>query len=263
MNFFKRFGSSIYGFKSYNVLRKTSKGSTFLYLLVLVLILSIATAFRPMIAIRNYNKVMHEALDNKIKTMELNSGALIVNGGEEIVTYGEDKNTYFVIDTKGEVDKDKFLGKSGIILRKDGFQVDFGSITNNSIATSEVDTSYSKAGLGNINGDILGVIGGIVGMFNGMLIFALPIYILIGNAIIALLYALVSGIFAGSKDLKLSFGEKYKISIYAMTTIILAKSLLALVGIGVPFVVSFLVVSIYLFMAIKAIKEEEIQDLIS
>ncbi|MEW8955004.1 DUF1189 family protein [Clostridium sp.] len=261
MNFFKRFGSSIYDFKSYNLLRKTSNGSTFLYLLVLILILSIGITIRPLMGIRNYNNVISQAIDDKIKTMELKDGTLVVNGGEEIVSYGEDKDTYFVVDTKGEVDKDKFIGKSGIILTKEGFQADFGSITNNTMATSKVDKSYASVGLGNMELDLIGHINNSSQILNRLFTIGVPISNLISNAVMALIYALVVGIMAGYRQLKLTFGERYKISIYAMTSIILIRTLLGLIGFGVHFMISFLVVCTYLFMATKAIKEEEVQDL--
>lgn len=257
MNFLKRFPRSLYDFKEYNKLRKTSMISTIMYLLILSLLLAGFMAIRPINSANRYQKTINNLLENNVKELNIKDSRLIVNNGEEFSQIDTDGKAFFGIDTRENVTADDYVGQIGIILSKNGVVGRINNPTtrlNESYSANYDSTDFTK----NISDNML--LKGLTSISLAIKIIFLiqsPIVIFIEYLVLSTIFALIAYIICNGNQIKLNFGEKYRIAVYGSTIIFALRAIFSLIGITIPFIILAVIQVVYMSLAIRAIKIEE------
>jgi maltodextrin utilization protein YvdJ len=249
MNIFKGFIKSFYDFKSYAVFKKQSGGKSFLYSLLLAIVFSIV-AFGPITyKVNSTMKDLSSEYSEKVPNFQIKGGQLQIpdNKGAEIV---RDKST-FVLDNTSDVNvlSDKYknaviFGRDSLVLRTDG--------------TTALNQKYSLLNLEVGKADIGNFLNMHATLAALLFVFS-TITFMIGFYIRALLVALLGTIFKGET----TFGQRYKLSLYATTPSVVLSAIFSVAGLNfrgttiLPFVIGL----VYLYLGIQGINKAELEEL--
>lgn len=257
MNFLKRFPQSVYNFKAYNKLRKTSMISTIMYLLILALLLSGFIAVRPMNAAYRYQNMINNVLDDNINELNIKDSKLIVNNGEEFSKIETDGKVFFGIDTGENVTADNYVGQMGLILSKEGIvgRVDSPATKLNEPFSVNYDSLDITKNIS--DNTLLKGLNSIAAAIRVNFLILSPIVIFIEYLVLSLIFAIIAAIICNGKQIKLNFGERYRVAVYASTVIFALRAIFSLIGITIPFLILVIIQVVYMNLAIKAIKIEE------
>jgi len=179
----------------------------------------------------DWNRGIMTALNvfkENVPNFKLENGELNVEGEMPIII-DEDQGSVFIIDTSGATDEtvlDKypsgvFISKTKFVQKQNSMQnqaTSFSSLKTVTVTKSDVEKWIGIAKFGNIFIVILGPI-----FFFGFKFIAAFIVSLIG---------LLVNVFCKAK---VTFGEMYKLSIYALTFSIILKVFFAVIAVKVPY----------------------------
>ncbi len=199
---------SILDFNAYNSFFKLSIGKAFLYLLFLTIFLGGFSIIRPLY---NFNtKLDTVTRDYKKDAPEFTfkDGKLTVDS-EVPLRYG-DSDYRYIIDTTGKTKSSILNDESGMLITKDSiYQKDFfGKI-------SKVPLSSFK-GINFNRKDIEKILPKLK-IIDILIIIFYPIKFFIGYIVNALILALLGLILRNILKMKLTFGDCFKLSFYALT----------------------------------------------
>ncbi|WP_160670331.1 DUF1189 domain-containing protein [Clostridium sp. C8-1-8] len=249
MNIFKGFIKSFYDFKSYAVFKKQSGGKSFLYSLLLAIVFSIV-AFGPITyKVNSTMKDLASEYTEKVPDFKIEGGELKIpdNKSAEIVM---DKST-FVLDNTSDVNvlADKY--KNAVIFGRDSLVVRTDGTTALNQKYSMMNLKVGKADIGKFL-DMHATLAALLFGFSA-------ITFMIGFYIRALLVALLGTIFKGET----TFGQRYKLSLYATTPSVVLSAIFAVAGLNfrgttiLPFVIGL----VYLYLGIQGINKAELEEL--
>mgnify|MGYP000849542722 CR=1 FL=1 len=242
MNFFVQMRESVIDFKFYRSIKDNKFSKSFVYLLLLFLIIYFINGTRTYIGIRIAMEELASNLNANVPEFRLENGEFSFKGDMPYYISSSTNET-FVIDTTGQVTERVLEGaETGILVTKD---------KRNEIETREFSLSELKS-VTLDKSDILEFmpkLSWIVFIFIAFgFIFVLG-WKLLNAVILALLGLFANAVFKG----RLKFGNLLNISIYALTLPLLVQLAVNLYGYPIPrFWMIYWVISIlYVVLGIK------------
>lgn len=255
MNFFYQVKESVIDFKFYNKIKDNRFAKSFLYLLLLLLIIY------TMLTVRNYllvKNVMEQAafhLNETMPNFELKDGKFSFEG--EMPYYiSSSTNEVFVIDTTGAVDEKVLQGvMTGILITEDRVYLK-NSVQQQTLNFADIkETEFDKAKLVEI-----------LPSFSWFVLVVMLIwfvFVLAGHLLFAVILALIGLAISSSLNTDLKYNQILNFSIYALTLPMLIDLAIDISGMPASQLVVFTLYSaiavIYLLFAIKAYKESQNQ----
>lgn len=260
VGFFSELIGSITGIESYWRFFRRSVGKAVLYLFLLSLIFGTLGAIRTMYDLNLGITKMINYLQFEVPDFTLENGELYVEGPMPRVVE-KSENNLFMVDTTGNTDESvlepypdgllltrhEFIQKQNYSIRKQSFEMLQG------IRITKADVIRFVPLLRFVN--IFVVIFGFLFHFLGKLISAFWM-------------AVAAFVISSMTRYELTFGDKFKLSIHALTVPIILKFLLKILKIRIPFfwVAYYGIAAFYLWRAINFLKEngegeEQISDL--
>lgn len=253
MGFFTKFSKSLYDFKSYISFKKESTGKAFLYLFLMSLLIGLISIIRPIYQVNNAFKIGKEEFNNSIQELNFKNGVLEVKSSKPI-SIMEDSFALIVDTDSEEADPDKIKGYPNAML----FYKDVAYFKSN---WKVQQINYDEIQNLEINKQDVNKYIGIMKSVVYVCIAFMPIGIFIKNMFTALIIALFALVIGAIQKNEQSFGDMYKLSIYALTLPSLVSLLNSSTGMKIPHFYSLycLIAIIYMWFVIKAIKEQETQ----
>ena len=254
MNFFLQIRESVIDFKFYKSIKDNRFSRSFVYLLLLFLIIYFISGTRTFIATRLGIDELVTNLTTSMPDFKLENGEFSF-AGEMPYYISSSTNEAFVIDTTGKVDVNvlKDVG-SGMLVTKDKVYVKRSEIETREFSLKELEgVTLTKADVL----EFLPKLSWIVFIFIAFgFIFVLGWKLL--NAVILALLGLIANAMFGSR---LKYGNLLNISIYALTLPMLIQLAVNLYGYPIPYfgLIYWTISILYVAMAVKNCREEEDQ----
>lgn len=253
MNFFYQVKESVIDFKFYKHIKDNRFAKSFLYLLMLLLIIY------TMLTVRNYflvKSVMERAafeLSESMPDFQLKEGKFSFQG--EMPFYiSSSTNEIFVIDTTGTVDENALKDtSSGILITEDAVYVK-NNIQQQSINFSDMkEAEFSKA-------DLIELLPSLSWLVLIVMLLWF-VFVLAGQLLFAVFLALLGMAFSSSLKTDLKYKQILNFSIYALTLPMLLDLAVDISGLLMPQLILFMIyatiAAIYLLFAIRAYKESQ------
>lgn len=257
MNIFKEMAHSIYDFEGYKGFLKNKKGKVFLFGLVLMLAYFLVTMVVPFARFQFTTGGFGTIIREYVPDFELKDGKMWVESSFEYDYAG----TYVNINTEegfyfDDADQVESLLKEypQVILMDSERAI----VKNNSRAETVYFSDLSGGTFNKEN--LLGYVPYTYMIIAGFGLVAL--LVMIGLFFFGVLFvALLGMIFTSGMRNKLTFGQLYKLGIYARTLPLLIKAVLKLVSIPIPFfwVINFGISVFYLYRVIGLMKKDQEQ----
>ena len=251
MNFFLQMRESVIDFKFYRSIRDNKFSRSFVYMLLLFLIIYFISGTRTFIATRILVDDLIADLSINVPEFRLENGKFIFEG-EMPYIISSNNSEAFVIDTTGQVDEGVLKDvASGMLITKDRVYVKRSEIETREFSLSEFkDITVSKADVL----EFLPKLSWIVFIFIAFgFIFVLG-WKLLNAVILALLGLIANAVFKG----RLKFNNLMNISIYALTLPMLIQLAVNLYGYPIPgFGFIYWAISIlYVVLAVKSCNDD-------
>jgi len=249
MDLFSSFIQSLVNPAAYALFRRHSLGRAFFYL-VFVTVLSSAIAHLPFIF--NFNGAYRQGVAwfaAKAPEFSFQNGTLEVQGKMPLII-DKAPGALYLVDTSG---------RTGADVLKD--QREGALITSNKVLykrgayeTTEYDLGAYRA-LSFTKAEAVKFLAAARPFFYAGLLLAVFFFTLAGRLIIALILSLLGLLLYPAMKGKVSFGDVYKLVIYAMTAPALLLALLEMFRLQPPFLFSLLTL-VYLYLAGKQLPAE-------
>jgi len=251
MNFFTQMRESVIDLKFYRNIKDNKFSRSFVYLLLLFLIIYFINGTRTFIATRIAVDELVVSLSCDAPEFKFENGEFSFEG--EMPYYiSSSTNEAFVIDTTGQVTKSVLEDvASGILITKDKLYVKRSEVETREISLTELkDITLSKSDVI----EFLPKLSWIVLIFIAFAFIFLLGWKLINAVILALLGLIVNAFFNG----RLKFNNMINISIYALTLPMLIQVAVNLYGYPIPnFGFIYWGISIlYVVLAVKSCRDE-------
>lgn len=256
MNFFYQVKESVIDFKFYNNIKDNTFAKSFLYLLLLMLIIYSMLTVRNFLLVENAMERTALELSASMPDFQLKDGKFSFEGKMPYYI-SSSTNEVFVIDTTGTVDeKVLYNSMSGILITEDRLYIKNG-LQQQSMRFSELgDVEFNKQKLI----EFLPKLSWLVLIF--MLLWF--VFVLGGQLLFAAMLALIGLAISSGLNTDLKFKHLLNFSIYALTLpmiIDLAVDISMLPVSQFLFFVIYTVIAVaYLFNAVKAYKESSNQQ---
>ncbi len=245
---------SLYDFKAYAGFKKGSMGRAFLYLFVVSMISGIIGSVKIYMGMDQAFKDMHQTFTKDFPNFTFTKDGLEVEGKMPIIS-AEGNKFITIVDTEGKVspsvldqyEEGIYVGKTKIIFKR------------NQVETREYDLSSFKEIAPLTKSDVEKFFAYSWVMSLIVIIFFLVFYF-IAKIVNALVVGLIGLIYSAVTRSGESFGDLFKLSIYALTLPIIIETVLTLTGIKIPFfsVIYFGLATGYLIYALTRIKGSEV-----
>jgi hypothetical protein len=247
MSLFSAVYQSMVNPAAYASFRRQSLGRAFLYLL---LVTALFNLIFNLSLIYNYNSNYKKGLawlEAAAPEFVFQNGELTAQGKMPIVA-SVGRDALFIIDTSGQTGPDILKDRrEGALITKDKI-----IYKKSSYETREYDLGAYRAF--NFNkGQMIGFLAAARPFFYIGLLLAIFLTALASHLIAALFIALLGLLLYFALKVRVSFGDLYKLAIYAMTGPTLLFFLLDLFGSRPPFLFSFLSL-VYLYLASKSLR---------
>ncbi|MEA4847041.1 MAG: DUF1189 domain-containing protein [Clostridiaceae bacterium] len=246
MNFFVQMRESVIDFKFYRSIKDNKFSKSFVYLLLLFLIIYFINGTRTYIGTRIAMEELASNLNANVPEFRLENGEFSFEGDMPYYI-GSSTNEAFVIDTTGQVTESVLKdAETGILITKDKVYVKRNEIETREFSLSELKSiTLDKSDIL----EFMPKLSWIVFIFIAFgFIFVLG-WKLLNAVILALLGLMANAVFKG----RLKFGSLLNISIYALTLPLLVQLAVNLYGYPIPnFWMIYWVISIlYVVLGIK------------
>ncbi len=245
MGFFRQIKDSVTDFRFYREIKDNRFGRTFIYILLLFLIVYSINTVSLYINVKNAMDVVALELSEKAPEFVLSSGELEFSGEMPYYVYNDEMQA-IVIDTTGQTSEDAIKSKmTGILLTKDRMYVK-NQMQYNVMNYSDMgDLTFTKQDLINF----LPKISNIVLVFMVILF----IFVLGMKLLQAVLIALAGMIFSSAFKVELKFRHLYNFAIYALTLPLLLQVAHNLSGLSIPFfsLIYWIIAILYIGMAVR------------
>lgn len=221
MSLIQQFSNSLWNFRSYKTLSQTKGGKSFVYILLLFLIIYTIGNVYVSVQINDVISSIGAAMQDSVPDFQLANGKFSFSGPMPYRI--EDARSLFIIDTTGQTSADEFSGAlNGILITEDEMMIFQTSRTEilrfSDLSPLEISRDQIVQFLPNIN--IIIWIGMVVWFF-----FAFA-----GKLFGILLLALLSMIASAMFNQKLNFLNQWNVAIYASTLPMLIKLINTLLG---------------------------------
>ena len=257
MGFFSKLINSITNPKYYKDFLKESTGRAVVYLLLLCLIFGGISAIRIAYDLNKGVITVVNEFNKNVPDFKLENGELNVEG-QMPIKFNDEQGYIFIVDTSGNTDEtilDKynsgtFISKTKMIQKKSPMQ------------TTETNfISLKPVTLTKIDAERWIGIAKYIGV--GMVLIFYPIFFFGFKFIAAFIVSLIGLIINAFCKAKITFGEIYKLSIYALTFSIILKAFFIVIGIQVPqfWILYYGIPLIYLGLGLNLISKDQNQDL--
>lgn len=251
MNFFYQVKESVIDFKFYKYIKDNRFAKSFLYLLLLLMIIYSMLTVRNFLLVKNVMEQAAFELKESMPNFQLKDGKFSFEG--EMPYYiSNSANEVFVIDTTGAVDYSVLQGvMTGILITEDRVYIK-NNMQQQTLELSEFkDSKFGKQELI----DLLPNLSWFVLIF--MLVWF--VFVLGGHLLFAVILALMGLIISSNLKTDLKFNHLLNFSIYALTLPMLVDLAVDISTIPVPQFLFFMIYTtisiIYLTFAIKTYRE--------
>ncbi|GKX28137.1 hypothetical protein SH1V18_06170 [Vallitalea longa] len=251
-NIFTKFIKSFTDFRVYNRIRSESLGKSFLYLILLSLIIGVV--FSIVIVSKT-----NDSIDSTIEFLEsddmpnitVSNGILDIDMDKPLIV-SQDNEFIFIVDMTSEYDLNDLVGYSI------GYLVTPERIIISQAGSPPMPLEFKALSDFNINKEsVLDMIQKFRGIVVGIIIFITIAGTILFNLFASLLLSVMGTISNSILNANLSYSELYKIGIYALTLPAIIILILNCFGIGIAFawkILIYLVIStIIITMALKNI----------
>lgn len=237
----------------YRSVGKHWKGAAFTYLLLLLAIAWIPTVLKMNKAIDKFDKEFLADIVDKMPEMEINDGKLITSVAMPYVMDFKDGEPFVIIDTNATVadynkyDRPILITKNEIIVQKsrnDTRIIGFDQMPDFYLDGVAVD-KFSKKTLS----------------ITKLLLYPILVINSFSSRIFqALILAIVGLIFASSLNTDIGYGTLVRLSVVAMTGIIILRTVVYYLGINIPYfwLLGIAMTFVYLFIAVNAYDDDEL-----
>ncbi|MGE5557581.1 MAG: DUF1189 domain-containing protein [Bacillota bacterium] len=210
----------------YRDLHKLSTGKAFLYLFLFTIVFGGIGLIRPMIFLKNGIEKIKSWYGTNVPEFFLEKGELTVDA-EMPIQYKQD-DVLIMIDTSGKTDPSILEGyKQGFWIGKDRFVT-----KQNSFEKREY--SYKEMGPLRLDKKTVQEWLPFLNYFLYAFAFFAMIFYFVGQMISAWLVAIAASLFGRPAGLKITFGEIYKLGIFALTLPMIIRCAVDLSGVEVP-----------------------------
>lgn len=248
MNFFNQVKESVIDFKFYKHIKDNRFAKSFLYLLLLLLIIYSMLTVRNYLLVKSMMEQAASGLRESVPEFQLENGKFSFEG--EMPFYISNNNDAMVaIDTTGTLDEDSLQGTTtGILITEDAMHIK-SNVQQQTVNFSEMkDTKFSKADLI----ELLPRVSWWVVVF--MLISF--VFVVAGQVLFAVMLAMIGLVISSSLNIDLKYKHVLNFSIYALTLPMLIDLAVDIAGLPIPQFVFFMIytaiAAMYLLFAIKS-----------
>ncbi|MFZ5352482.1 MAG: DUF1189 domain-containing protein [Bacillota bacterium] len=260
MNFFRQMKDSVTDFRFYKGIKENRFGKTFLYLLILFLIIHSINTVQNYIIARNLLEMMSVELNERVPEFQVIEGQLNFEGDMPYYILNE-QGQVFVVDTTGQLDKNALEDAfSGMLFTKDRIYI------KNQFQYTDV--SYTDMGLSSYTKkDLVDMLPGLSSL---VLVFMIIGFVFaIGIKLLqAVLLGLVGLIFGAAYNVELKFKHTFNFGVYALTLPMLLQIAYDLSGYTLPPVwivplftlIYWGVALVYMAMAVKYYKNSLLNE---
>lgn len=253
LSFWMKIVSSIQGIKHYENVLKETGGKAVLYWLLISLLLGAIGSIRGSVEAYDGISKFTKMYNDKCPNFELKNGELSVEGKMPLVL-SDDKDNYVIIDTTNNTKPDVLNShREGILILKDKIIQ-----KKNEVQTQETDFKSFQGTT--INKDAI----------NRYLPYANIIipFIFLGNMFWYFISGLLSSVFLalfaliinGIFKTKLTYGQLYRLSLYALTTPIIISTLFKIFDLehfSFYWLVYHIIAYIYIGFALNKLKDSQ------
>lgn len=260
MNFFNQVKESVIDFKFYKHIKDNRFAKSFLYLLLLLLIIYSMLTVRNYLLVKSIMEQAASSLRESVPEFQLENGKFSFEG--EMPFYISNSNeAIFAIDTTGALDENSLQGTTtGILITEDAMHLK-SNIQQQTLNFSEMkDSKFNKSDLI----ELLPKLSWWVLVF--MLISF--VFVVAGQVLFAVILAMIGLIISSSLNIDLKYKHVLNFSIYALTLPMLIDLAIDIAGLPIPQFIFFMmytaIAALYLLFAIKAygasLNEPEVSD---
>jgi hypothetical protein len=231
----------------YRDVARNWRGIAALYLFLLVIVTSALTAYKVHISVRDFARDEFPKTVEDVPPISIRDGVVSspVEQPYEIVDE-ESRKTFAVIDTTGTITSLRDTAAFMLLTKnelhyRDNNQVKIQDLSQ--IKSFDLDREKLKRWM-----------NGFASWAGGIVFVLLLIFVFIYRLIQALIYAAIGLAFAAMFGARLTYQQLIRLSIIAVTPVILLDVALDLAGVDVPFfpLICFAVAMVYLAMTVKA-----------
>lgn len=251
MNFFLQVRESVIDFKFYRSIKDNKFSRSFVYLLLLFMIIYFINGTKTFIVSRMVIDEVVTGLSAGMPDFRLENGEFIFEGKMPYKISGD--NEAFIIDTTGSTDEEALRdAETGILITKDKLYIKRNAVEMREFNLKEFNTiTVSKSDLL----EFLPKLSWIVLIFIAFgFVFVLGWKLL--NAVLLALLGLAANAMTGGR---LKFNNLMNISIYALTLPMLIQLAVNLYGYPVPYfgLIYWGISILYVALAVKSCNEED------
>lgn len=254
MNFFNQVKESVIDFRFYKSIKDNRFAKTFLYLLLILLIIHSMVTVRNYLLVKNTMQRASLELSQNMPDFELKDGKFRFAG--QMPYYASSStNELFVIDTTGSVDASVLNGvMAGVLITEDSVHL------KNNLQAQTINFADFE-GLEFNKQDLINFIPKLSWMVLIVMIVGF-VFVLGWKLLNAVLLAVIGILISAAYKVDLKFKHLFNFSVYALTLPMIIKLAVDISGYPIPmFSIIYWVISItYLSVAIKAYRESDNQE---
>jgi hypothetical protein len=247
MPFFKKFYNSVVNINMYPKMVKEGTGKAFLYLFLFTLIFGTISGLMTGYNVNQAVGHFSETVKNELPEFTLENGTLDVQGDMPMIL-DETEKSVFAIDTSGELDE-SFLEsyETGVLVLKH-------RAINKQNPLQVQEYQFGNFNITLTKSDVVNWLPYLnwAGVIAGIFIF---VFFFIGKMASALFVALIGLIASAVYKAKMSFGQLYSTSIYALTVPILLDLVFKGFHTSLPFYVYYIIAIVYVVVAVEKMKK--------
>lgn len=254
MNFFTQMRECVIDFDFYKQIKENRFSKSFLYLLLLFLVIYSINGTKTFILSRYFIDEKIAEFAEKVPEFRLQNGEFVFEGKMPYYI-SSSTSEVFVIDTTGQVTKSVLdTAKSGLLITKDKVY-----IKRNALELQEFNLREAPEGFTLTKAKVIEFLPKLSWIMLVFIVFGF-VFVLAWKLLNAVLLALVGLIANSVFKAKLSYGQLLSISIYALTLpmlLELAYSLVLVTGVYIPrfWMIYWLISILYVTFAVKSCRQ--------
>lgn len=253
MGFFQSMSASLVRPDAYPELMQKSTGKCILYLILLVLLFGTPVMIDMSWSYNQEIDTMLAAAEKEVPDFRFANGELSVDADMPVVITGEEQEV-IIIDTTGKIKADVlddydsgiFISRHQLVSKKNAFQTE----TMNFKELKDLSFDKSK---------MLEWLPVLKAFWIFLLLFGL-LFMLVGKFLAAVILALLGLLLANLQKHSLTYEESFRLCVHALTGPIIFQACKDIVYPQLPLngLIYYAIFIVYMWLAIKAVKEQEI-----
>ncbi|MFD3156957.1 DUF1189 domain-containing protein [Haloimpatiens sp. FM7330] len=258
MNFFMQLKDSITNFKSYEKISNQKFRKSFLYVIILSLILSIFISVKAGIFINTSYKEIIKFYNSDFPEFQIQNGILDVDVDMPYFEYDKEEEYILFIDTRENADEgilDDYPNDNGVFIFRDKIinKKDNGHTTSTFEFSELGDGTFEKKDIEKL----IPTFQKIKVLIYALIFIGYFIFQILSMLFLALIYGVISLIVNKIMKTNLKFNQLYNMCLYALTLPTLIGTITLGFGVDIPYfkTMKSTIVIVYIILIMKSIKE--------